>query len=65
VKLLNNGHKPAEVASTDSNSNYYSAMEKSIEEALRLQNKYNGISLSQIAITLFIQRTKGNHSFTN
>lgn len=66
VKLLNNGHKSKEVATTSEyNSDYFSAMEKSIEEALRLQNKYNGISLSQIAITLFIQRTRGNHSYSN
>lgn len=66
VKLLNNGHKTKEVVkSNENNSDYFTAMEKSIEEALRLQHKYNGISLSQIAITLFISRTKGNLSFTN
>lgn len=44
---------------------YYIAMEKSFEEALRLQNKFNGMAnVNQIAITLFIQRTKGSHSFS-
>ncbi len=44
---------------------YYTAMEKSFEEALRLQNKFNGMAnVNQIAITLFIQRTKGSHSFS-
>lgn len=45
---------------------YYSAMEKSFEEAIRLQTKYNGMAnVNQIAVTLFIQRTKGNHSILN
>jgi len=44
---------------------YYTAMEKSFDEAVRLQQKFNGMAnVNQIAITLFIQRTKGNHSFT-
>jgi hypothetical protein len=43
---------------------YYSAMEKSFEEALKIQNRFNGMAnVNQIAITLFIQRTKGNHNF--
>lgn len=44
---------------------FYNAMEKSFEQALRLQNKFNGMAnVNQIAITLFIQRTKGSHSFS-
>jgi hypothetical protein len=40
---------------------YYSAMDKSFEEALQIQTKYNGMAnVNQIAITLFIQRTKNN-----
>jgi hypothetical protein len=43
---------------------FYIAMEKSFEDALRIQNRFNGMAnVNQIAITLFIQRTKGNHSF--
>lgn len=45
---------------------FYFAMEKSFSEAIKLQGKFNGMAnVNQIAITLFIQRTKGNHSFTN
>jgi hypothetical protein len=68
VTILSNGHKPKqETIVEDSNStSFYSAMEKSFEEAIKLQNKFNGMAnVNQIAITLFIQRTKGNHSFTN
>ncbi|MCZ7603136.1 MAG: hypothetical protein M5R37_09720 [Melioribacteraceae bacterium] len=66
VKLLNNGHKPEVNKVAENQSSYYSAMEKSFEEAIKLQNKFNGMAnVNQIAITLFIQRTKGNHSFTN
>ena len=39
---------------------YYDAMEKSLEEASRLTNRYSGISISQIGISIFIQRTKNN-----
>ena len=43
---------------------FYTAMEKSFEDALRIQNRFNGMAnVNQIAITLFIQRTKGNHSY--
>ncbi|MDZ7762900.1 MAG: hypothetical protein U5K00_00525 [Melioribacteraceae bacterium] len=66
VKLLNNGHKPTEVKTSNNNSDYYSAMEQSFEEAIKLQNRFNGMAnVNQIAITLFIQRTKGNHSLIN
>jgi hypothetical protein len=52
---------PSEPALPD--NTYYSAMEKSFEEALRIQNRFNGMAnVNQIAITLFIQRAKGNHS---
>lgn len=49
-----------------SQSIYYRMMEMSFEEAIKLQNTFNGMAnVNQIAITLFIQRTRGNHSFTN
>jgi hypothetical protein len=61
VKKLND-EVPSETATPD--NTYYSAMEKSFEEALRIQNRFNGMAnVNQIAITLFIQRTKGNHNF--
>ena len=37
---------------------YYNAMEKSLEYAQKLQAKYTGMQLSQIAISIFIQMTK-------
>lgn len=44
---------------------FYTAMEKSFDEALRIQNRFNGMAnVNQIAITLFIQRTKGMHNFS-
>ena len=53
--------KPKAQATKES---FFSAMEKSFEEAIELQQKFNGMAnVNQIAITLFIQRTKGNHSY--
>ena len=43
---------------------YYSFMDKSFEDALRIQNKYNGANLNQIAVTIYISRLKQNNSFT-
>jgi len=43
---------------------FYSTMEKSFEDALRIQNKFNGMAnVNQIAITIFIQRSRGNHLY--
>lgn len=43
---------------------FYNQMERSFEDAIKLQNRFNGMAnVNQIAITLFIQRTKGNHSY--
>ena len=39
---------------------YYNAMEKSLDEAFRLTQKFNGLSPSQIGISIFIQRTRSN-----
>jgi hypothetical protein len=56
---------PTETTVTNPNEEFfYTAMEKSFEDALKIQNRFNGMAnVNQIAITLFIQRTKGNHSF--
>lgn len=44
-----------------SSDSFLAAMDKSFEEALTIQTKYNGMAnVNQIAITLFIQRTSGN-----
>jgi hypothetical protein len=43
----------------NNDSVYFQAMVDSFEEALRIQEKFNGMAnVNQIAITLFIQRTK-------
>ena len=43
------------------NSTYYKAMVASFEEAIKIQEKFNGMAnVNQIAITLFIQRTKAS-----
>jgi len=43
---------------------FYSIMEKSFDDALRIQNKFNGMAnVNQIAITIFIQRSRGNHTY--
>jgi hypothetical protein len=45
---------------TKSNNSYLQAMIASFEDALVIQEKFNGMAnVNQIAITLFIQRTKG------
>ena len=46
-------------------SEYYLAMEKSFEEALQIQQKFNGMAnVNQIAITLFIQRTRSSNNWS-
>lgn len=58
---------PAEkLNSPDQPSQFLTEMIKSFEEAIKIQEKFNGMAnVNQIAITLFIQRTKGNHAFVN
>ena len=44
---------------TNNSNSYYEAMVESFEDAIRIQEKFNGMAnVNQIAITLFIQRTK-------
>ncbi len=52
---------PSTKAETTNNQNsYLQAMILSFEDALVIQEKFNGMAnVNQIAITLFIQRTKG------
>jgi hypothetical protein len=46
-------------------SDFYLAMEKSFEEALQIQQKFNGMAnVNQIAITLFIQRTRSTNNWS-
>ncbi len=59
IKFLNNGEQSTpKTVQTD--SELFSAMEKSYAEATNLQAKYSAVNLNQAAITLFIARTKIN-----
>ena len=43
---------------------YYQAMEKSFSDAIRIQNKFNGMAnVNQLAVTIYISRLKQNPSF--
>ncbi len=43
---------------------YYEAMEKSFADAIRIQNKFNGMAnVNQLAVTIYISRLKQNPSF--
>ncbi len=51
--------KPAEEKPKNGSNGYYEAMVESFEDAIKIQEKFNGIAnINQIAISLFIQRTK-------
>ena len=59
IKFSNNNQKIApETGKSD--SELFSAMQKSYAEATQLQAKYSAVNLNQAAITLFIARTKSN-----
>jgi len=48
-------------ANAKSDNKYLQAMMDSFEDALVIQDKFNGMAnVNQIAVTLFIQRTKSN-----
>ena len=43
---------------------YYTAMEKSFSDAIRIQNKFNGMAnVNQLAVTIYISRLKQNPSY--
>ena len=59
IKFSNNNQKIApETGKSD--SELFSAMLKSYDEATKIQNKYSAVSLNQCAVTLFIARTRTN-----
>ena len=46
------------------NDLFYTTMEKSFEDALRIQNKFNGMAnVNQLAVTIYISRLKQNNSY--
>ncbi|MCX6170946.1 MAG: hypothetical protein NTX65_16550 [Ignavibacteriales bacterium] len=68
VKKMNEAVEPVVTNQTNLTSSsddfYYNMMEKSFEEALRIQNRFNGMAnVNQLAVTIFISRLKQNHSF--
>ena len=43
---------------------YYTAMEKSFSDAIRIQNKFNGMAnVNQLAVTIYISRLKQSPSY--
>ena len=59
IKFSNND-KQVTPETGKSDSELFSAMLKSYDEATKIQNKYSAVSLNQCAVTLFIARTKSN-----
>jgi hypothetical protein len=59
IKFSNNDNQVARETG-NSDSELFSAMLKSYDEATKLQAKYSAVNLNQAAITLFIARTKSN-----
>ena len=59
IKFSNNDKQVAPKTG-NSDSELFSAMQKSYAEATQLQAKYSAVNLNQAAITLFIARTKSN-----
>ena len=59
IKFSNND-KQVTPETDKSDSDLFSAMQKSYAEATQLQAKYSAVNLNQAAITLFIARTKSN-----
>ena len=56
-KVSSNQNPPT--ASEQESSIYFKAMVESFEEAIKIQEKFNGMAnVNQIAITIFIQKTK-------
>ncbi len=51
-----------EAQETPNDDFYYNAMEKSFSDALRIQNKFNGMAnVNQLAVTIYISRLGKNH----
>ena len=59
IKFSNND-KQVTPETGKSDSDLFSAMLKSYDEATKIQNKYSAVSLNQCAVTLFIARTRTN-----
>ena len=59
IKFSNND-KQVTPETGKSDSELFSAMLKSYDEATKIQNKYSAVSLNQCAVTLFIARTRTN-----
>jgi len=59
IKFLNGGEQSSpKTIQTD--SELFTAMLQSYDEATKIQSKYSAVNLNQCAVTLFIARTKSN-----
>ena len=59
IKFSNNNQKVSPETG-NSDSELFSAMLKSYDEATKIQSKYSAVNLNQCAVTLFIAKTKSN-----
>ena len=60
IKFLDNGKDEKKSKPKPDETEYYSAMLKSYEEAAKIQSKYSAVNLNQCAVTLYISRVKSN-----
>jgi len=60
IKFLDNGKDEKKSKPKPDETEYYSAMLKSYEEAAKIQSKYSAVNLNQCAVTLYISRVKTN-----
>ena len=60
VKFLDNGKDEKKSKPKPDETEYYSAMLKSYEEAAKIQSKFSAVNLNQCAVTLYISRVKAN-----
>ncbi|MCX6173996.1 MAG: hypothetical protein NTZ27_04480 [Ignavibacteriales bacterium] len=64
-EIVSLNQEEKQTVSNAQKDNYFDLMLLSFEDALKIQSLHNGMAnVNQIAITLFIQRTKGSHSFS-
>jgi hypothetical protein len=66
VQIVEDSEKMSEKDNAiDSQTNpYLESMLQSFADAIKVQDKFNGMAnVNQLAVTMFIQRTKNNHQF--
>jgi hypothetical protein len=66
VQIVGGSEKSSEKNNTMPNQTnpYLESMLQSFADAIKVQDKFNGMAnVNQLAVTMFIQRTKNNHQF--